>query len=47
MRLHVSLRRATCAWASVLSLIMLIMAGPTSVYESQQAGNTLTVTIFV
>ena len=30
MRLHVCLRRATCAWASVLGLVMLIMASPAS-----------------
>jgi hypothetical protein len=30
MRLHVSMHRATCAWAIVLGLVLLVMAGPTS-----------------
>src|SRR5262245_37565460 len=30
MRLHVCMHRATCAWALILGLVMLIMAGPTS-----------------
>ena len=29
MRLHVCLYRATCAWAMVLGLVLLVMAGPT------------------
>jgi porin len=30
MRLHVCIHRATCAWAIVLGLVVLIMAGPAS-----------------
>jgi porin len=30
MRLHISMHRATCAWALVLGLVVLVMAGPTS-----------------
>src|SRR5215831_18206319 len=29
MRLHVCMPRATCAWALVLGLVLLVMAGPT------------------
>ena len=29
MRLHVCMHRATCAWAIVLGLVVLVMAGPT------------------
>ena len=30
MRLHISMHRATCAWALVLGLVVLLMAGPAS-----------------
>ena len=30
VRPHVSMPRATCAWAIVLALVLLVMAGPTS-----------------
>jgi porin len=30
MRLHVGIHRVTCAWAIVLGLVMLVMAGPAS-----------------
>ena len=30
MRLHVCMPRVTCAWAIVLGLVLLVMAGPTS-----------------
>ena len=30
MRLHVCIHRATCAWAIVLGLVLLVMAGPAS-----------------
>jgi hypothetical protein len=30
MRLHVCIYRATCAWALILGLVVLLMAGPAS-----------------
>ena len=30
MRLHVCMHRVTCAWAIILGLVLLVMAGPTS-----------------
>ena len=30
MSLHVCMHRVTCAWAIVLGLVLLVMAGPTS-----------------
>ena len=29
MHLHICLPRATCAWATVLALFLVVMAGPT------------------
>src|SRR5215510_8091307 len=29
MRLHISMPRATCAWAAIFALVLVVIAGPT------------------